>query len=36
LARRGYSSQLSYRVIREALEAEGAAADLPEGALFGA
>jgi regulatory protein len=34
LARRGYSSQLSYRVIREALEAEGAAADLPEGALF--
>jgi len=32
LARKGYSSQLSYRVIREALEAEhdGAAADLPD------
>jgi regulatory protein len=30
LARKGYSSQLSYRVIREALEAEGAADDVPD------
>jgi regulatory protein len=30
LARKGYSSQLAYRVIREALEAEGAGDDVPD------
>jgi regulatory protein len=30
LARKGYSSQLAYRVIREALEAEGATDEVPD------